>query len=161
MAYNTYSNVLGLNIMDGVGSGVPTINPNDAFRGDQGASRLIGRLSRAQWEDWKLRFSPYIDALGDAATNPYAGEEAAGMAKGAMRTAYDNSQQALDMQRQGYGIRQTNAQRQADGRRRSVQQAASTVSAGNQARLSATDRQSAILAGGMGLSNIPDKVLNQ
>ena len=35
------------------------------------------------------------------------------------------------------------------------------VSAGNEARISAQDRQDAILAGGMGLSNIPDRVMNQ
>lgn len=37
---------------------------------------------------------------------------------------------------------------------------ADTVTAGNQARISAQDRQSAILAGGLGLSNVPDQVLN-
>ena len=42
-----------------------TLNPGDAFRGDQGASDLLGKISRAQWEDWRGRFAPYISTLAD------------------------------------------------------------------------------------------------
>ncbi len=63
------------------------------------------------------------------------------------------------MQRQGMGLQVSQAQRGADQRRRALQKTASMVSAGNQARMSAQDRQSKILAGGMGLSSIPDKIL--
>ena len=64
-------------------------------------------------------------------------------------------------QRQGYGINQTPQQQAAEQRRTNVERSASMVSAGNEARISAQDRQDAILAGGMGLSNIPDQVMNQ
>ncbi len=137
------------------------IDPNQAFRGDQGASQLLGRLNRAQWDDWRERFAPYITALGQAAQDPGASREAGRNASQAMGLAFDASQQAQQQDREAFGLQQTGAQRDADQRRTGLQRTASMVSAGNQARISAQDRQQAILAGGMGLSNIPDRVMNQ
>ncbi|WP_204352842.1 hypothetical protein [Salinicola peritrichatus] len=156
-----YSNTLGLTLPTVTSSALQTVDPEQAFRGDQGASTLLGQLSRAQWEDWKTRYSPYIQTLADAAQNPTAAADAAAMASNSMTTAFDNSQQGLAMQRQGMGVQQTAAQQAADTRRQALNKAASSVSAGNQARISAVDRQQAILGGGLGLSNIPDQVMNQ
>lgn len=137
------------------------INPDDAFRGDQGASKLLGEISRAQWEDWKSRFSPYIKTLGQLAQDTGASWNAAAMAKESVGTAFDASQRGLQMQRQGMGVNLTPQQRQAESRANSLERTGAMVSAGNQARISAQDRQQAILAGGMGLQNIPDRVLEQ
>lgn len=137
------------------------IDPNQAFRGDQGASRLLGQLNRAQWNDWRNRFAPYIDELARAAQDNNAPGAAAANASNAVGLAFDSSQQGLAQQRQGYGISQTPQQQAAEERRTSLERSASMVSAGNEARISAQDRQDAILAGGMGLSNIPDRVMNQ
>lgn len=136
------------------------INPDQAFRGDQGASDLFGQLNRAQWVDWKERFAPYVQRLADRAQDPNAPQQTATDARNAVGLAFDNNAQTQQMQNQGYGINMTPAQQQAQERRNSVQKSASMVSAGNQARISEQDRQQAILAGGMGLSNIPDKVMN-
>lgn len=136
------------------------VNPDQAFRGDQGASQLLGSLNRAQWQDWKQRFAPYVERLADRAQDPNAPQQTATDARNAMGIAFDNNAQTQQMQSQGYGINMTPAQQQAQERRNSVQKSASMVSAGNQARISEQDRQQAILAGGMGLSNIPDKVMN-
>ena len=136
------------------------VNPNQAFRGDQGASRLFGRLNRAQWQDWKQRFAPYVQRLADRAQDPNAPQRTAMEAQDAVGLAFDNNAQTQQMQNRGYGINMTPAQRQAQERRNGVQRSAAMVSAGNQARVSEQDRQQAILAGGMGLSNIPDKVMN-
>ncbi|MES3674449.1 hypothetical protein VO226_08280 [Halomonas elongata] len=157
----SYQNTLGINLPGPSASQTAEtyVDPQAAFQGDQGASDTIGRLSRAQWEDWKARFRPYIDSLANAATRNEAAQDAATMAQESMATAYDNSAQAQDMQRQGMGLQVSQAQRGADQRRRALQKTASMVSAGNQARMSAQDRQSKILAGGMGLSSIPDKIL--
>lgn len=138
-----------------------SVDPNQAFRGDQGASELQGQLRRAQWNDWKARFSPYIGTLSDIAQDEGASATAAANASGAMGQAFDANQQAQQQDRQAFGISQTPAQQQANERRANVQRSASMVSAGNQARISSLDRQSAILAGGMGLSNIPGQELNQ
>ncbi|NWO10148.1 hypothetical protein HLV40_07025 [Chromohalobacter salexigens] len=138
-----------------------SVDPNQAFRGDQGASELQGQLSRAQWNDWKARFSPYIGTLSDIAQDEGASATAAANASGAMGQAFDANQQALEQDREAYGIQQTGAQEEASQRRTALQRQASQVSAGNQARISSLDRQSAILAGGMGLSNIPGQEVNQ
>ncbi|WP_163557597.1 hypothetical protein [Halomonas sp. NO4] len=137
------------------------INPGQAFRGDQGASRLLGRLNRAQWEDWKARFRPYVRSLADIAQDETAPRDAARQASQSMGLAFDANQQADEQWRQGLGVSRDSRQQAADEREADVRRRAAQVSAGNQARISALDRQQAILAGGMGLSNIPDKVMDQ
>ncbi|WP_280568292.1 hypothetical protein [Chromohalobacter sp. 296-RDG] len=150
----------GLNIPESQTAGL-NVDPGQAFRGDQGASELQGQLSRAQWNDWKARFSPYIGTLSDIAQDEGAPATAAVNASGAMGQAFDANQQALEQDREGLGIQQTGAQADASERRTAIKRQASQVSAGNQARISAQDRQSSILAGGMGLSNIPGQELKQ
>ena len=137
------------------------VDPNQAMRGDQGASALLGQLNRAQWDDWKNRFAPYVDELGRLAQDNNAPSTAAANASSAVGLAFDSSQQGIAQQRQSYGISQTPQQKAAEERRMNIERSASMVSAGNEARISAQDRQDAILAGGMGLSNIPDRVMNQ
>ncbi|MGE6778250.1 hypothetical protein ACQKFL_11485 [Vreelandella titanicae] len=137
------------------------VDPDQAMRGNQGASELLGQLNRAQWNDWLNRFSPYVDELADVAQDNNAPGLAATNASNAVGLAYDSSQLGLDQQRQSYGVTQTPQQKAAEERRTNIERSASMVSAGNEARISAQDRQDAILAGGMGLSNIPDQVMNQ
>ena len=141
--------------------GQTRVDPNQAFRGDQGASQLLGQLNRAQWADWRNRFAPYIDQLAGAAQDAGAPRAAGRQASQSMGLAFDANQQAREQDRQAFGLQQTAAQAEVDDRRSALQRRASMVSAGNQARISAQDRQQSILAGGMGLSNIPDRVLNQ
>lgn len=156
-----FSSVVNRMPLPAGGGAQDRIDPNQAFRGDQGASQLLGQLNRAQWNDWRERFAPYITALGDAAQDPGASREAGRNASQAMGLAFDSTQQAQQQEREAFGIQQTSAQRDVDERRTGLQRTASMVSAGNQARISAQDRQQAILAGGMGLSNIPDRVMQQ
>lgn len=157
----SYINTLGVNVPEAADAPDTYVDPEQAFSGDQGASETIGRLSRARWKDWKTRYKPYVESLANAATRDGADEDAARMAQDSVNTAYENSAQARQMQRQGLGMQASAAQREADQRRQNVQKMASMASAGNTARTSALDRQSKILAGGMGLSNIPDQVLEQ
>lgn len=137
------------------------IDPNQAFQGDQGASELLGQLSRAQWEDWKARFAPYITKLADYATDPNAAGDAATQAKSSVGLAFDTATTVNDQNRERYGVNLSPEQQAAQQRATSVGRSAAMASAGNEARISALDRQQAILAGGMGLSNIPDRVMNQ
>ena len=136
------------------------IDPNQAFEGDQGASKLLGQLNRAEWDDWKKRFAPYVERLADEATDPNAAADASMQAKQSVGLAFDSAATINNQSRQKFGISLNPAQRQAQDRISSVGRTAATASAGNEARISALDRQQAILAGGMGLSNIPDKVMN-
>lgn len=143
------------------GSGLQLVNPSQAFRGDQGASQLFGQLNRAQWNDWRARFAPYVNHLASLAQDSGAPRAAANQASGAMRIAFDANDQAEQQWGEGYGIQANPDAQAANQRAASVRGRAAEVSAGNQARISAMDRQQAILAGGMGLSNIPDKVMEQ
>jgi len=135
------------------------IDPSQAFAGDQGASELFGQLSRAQWQDWKNRFAPYVTRLSEEATDPNAAADAAAQAKSSMGLAFDSAQTVADQQREAYGLSLNPDQIQAQERAQKVNRSAATVSAGNEARISALDRQQSILAGGMGLSNIPGEVM--
>lgn len=137
------------------------IDPNQAFQGDQGASELLGQLSRAQWEDWKTRFAPYITKLADQAMDPNAATDAADQAKSSVGLAFDTATTVNDQNRERYGVSLSPEQQQAQERSANVGRSAAMASAGNEARISALDRQQSILAGGMGLSNIPDRVMNQ
>lgn len=131
------------------------IDPQSAFRGDQGASTVLGQLYRAQWDDWKTRFSPYINQLADLASDKtYAAGQGANAAA-AVNTSYANTAQGLQTQRAGMGINLTEAQKTAEQRQLSLGQAADGASAYNEAKISARDVQDQILAGGFGLSNLP------
>jgi len=137
------------------------IDPNQAFEGDQGASKLFGQLNRAQWEDWKTRFAPYVSNLADYATDPNAANDAATQAKSSVGLAFDTAQTVTDQGREKYGVALSPEQMEAQDRASKVGRTAATASAGNEARISALDRQQAILAGGMGLSTIPNGVMEQ
>jgi|TARA_R100001143_G_scaffold16407_3_gene18575 hypothetical protein len=131
------------------------VDASTAFSGDQGASQLLGQLYRAQWDDWKTRFSPYIDELANLASDKtYAAGQGANAAA-AVNTSYANTAQALQTQRAGMGINLTDAQKTAEQRQLSLGQAADGASAYNEAKVSARDMQDQILAGGFGLSNLP------
>ena len=137
------------------------IDPGQAFEGDQGASELFGQLNRAQWEDWKARFAPYVSKLADYATDPNAASDAATQAKSSVGLAFDTAQTVTDQGREKYGVALSPEQMEAQSRASKTGRSAAMASAGNEARISALDRQQAILAGGMGLSNIPNGVMKQ
>ena len=132
------------------------IDPNEAFRGDQGASNVLGKLYRAQWDDWKTRFQPYIGRLADVSSDKnYAAGQGANAAA-AVNTSYGSATKGLQLQREGMGIQQSEAQKQAEQRQLSLGQAADGTAAYNDAKISARDMQDQVLAGGMGLNNIPN-----
>lgn len=142
-------------------NGFPIVDPTQAFSGDQGASTLLGQISRAQWEDWKLRFQPYIGDLKGLATDDMAGQKAADQAQAAVGMSFDNAGKTLAMSRSDLGISLDQTESAAQSRSMNLGKAASEVDAMNSARVAAEDRKQKILAGGMGLSNIPGKVVQQ
>jgi len=60
------------------------VDPEQAMSGDQGASKLLGQLNRAQWNDWRNRFSPYVDELASVAQDSSAPSTAAANASSAV-----------------------------------------------------------------------------
>ena len=137
------------------------INPDVAFEGDQGASNLLGALHRQKWNDWKQRFKPVVKQLANEATDPNAARDAANQARSSVGLAFDTSQTINDQNRERYGVSLTPDQQQAQQRTQNINRSGAMVTAGNEARISAQDRQQKILAGGMGLQNIPTEVMGQ
>ena len=132
------------------------IDPNAAFSGDQGASSVLGKLYRAQWNDWKTRFQPYVSKLADFSSDKnYAAGQGANAAA-SVGQSYSNATKGLAMQREGMGVSRTASQQEAEQRQLSLGQAADSASAYNEAKMSARDMQDQVLAGGMGLKNIPN-----
>ncbi|MDH0796424.1 MULTISPECIES: hypothetical protein [Pseudomonas] len=130
------------------------VDPNAAFAGKQGASTVLGQLSRSQWDDWKARFQPYVDKLANIATSEsFAGEQAA-TASESVNKSFDSAAQGLQMQQQGMGLMLSPAQQAAQDRKMQLGRASATVDASNNARVSARDLQEQIMAGGMGLSGL-------
>lgn len=131
------------------------IDPNAAFSGDQGASSVLGKLYRAQWDDWKKRFQPYVTKLADFSSDKnYAAGQGANAAA-SVGQSYSNAAKGLAMQREGMGVNRTASQQAAEQRQLNLGEAADSASAYNEAKMSARDMQDQVLAGGMGLKNIP------
>lgn len=130
------------------------VDPSAAFAGKQGASNVLGQLSRAQWDDWKARFQPYVDKLANIATSDsFAGEQAATATK-SVNKSFDSANQGLQLQQQGMGLVLSPAQQAAQDRKMQLGRASASVDASNNARISARDLQEQIMAGGMGLSGL-------
>jgi hypothetical protein len=130
------------------------VDPNAAFSGKQGASNVLGQLSRAQWEDWKARFQPYVDKMANIATSDtFAGEQAA-TATDSVNKSFDSAAKGLQMQQQGMGLTLSPVQQAAQDRKLQLGRASASVDASNNARISARDLQEQIMAGGMGLSGL-------
>lgn len=142
-------------------SGLARVDPGQAFRGDQGASKLLGQLSRAQWEDWKARFSPYVDRLTEIATDDQLATRASDQAYASANQINSNAQNSLKMNQASYGLQLAPDEQAAQDRKFALSGAATAVQSANDARAGAIDLQQSVLAGNAGLNQIPDKVLNQ
>jgi len=155
------SSIIGQQNVDMGYTGMTRVDPGQAFRGDQGASTLLGQLSRAQWTDWKARFAPYVDRLTDIATDDDLATRSSTQAYTAANQINNNAQRSLQMNQASYGLQLSPDEQAAQNRKFALSGAATAVQSANDARAGAVDLQQSILAGNAGLSQIPDKVLNQ
>ena len=137
------------------------INPSDAYRGNQGASALFGKLTRAQYDDWYTRFSPYITKLGDIASDEAAPQAAADEAIGTVGDSFASAQKGLNLSQQRLGLNLSAEEKAVQDRRMSLSQGAASVQAANTARTATQDRQQQILAGSSGLSQVPNDPMKQ
>ena len=131
------------------------IDPDQAFDGDQGASELQGKLSRAQWQDWKDRYKPYITKLSNLASDTGYADNQAQQSMDAVGQAFEQTADAQQMHDNGLGISRSARQQESSERQLSAAKKAEQVSSGNSTRTSAHDLQQHLLAGGMGLQNLP------
>lgn len=128
------------------------INPDSAFSGKQGASKLLGQISRAQWEDWRTNTAPVIMQLGEMATDQSYVADAQTQAEGAIDQSYTNARSNLGVSQERMGLSLSPEEKAVQDRKLGLSQAASKVSASNTAKIAAQDRQQQILAGTSGVS---------
>lgn len=128
------------------------IDPESAFKGKQGASTVMGQISRAQWEDWRTNTAPIIQQLGTMATDQSYVTDAQTQAEGAIDQSYTNARSSLGLSQERMGLSLSPEEKAVQDRKLGLSQAASKVSASNTAKIAAQDRQQQILAGTSGVS---------
>ncbi|MGB0662773.1 MAG: hypothetical protein ACPGMR_03180 [Pontibacterium sp.] len=126
------------------------VYPSKAYAENQGASALLGDISRAQWNDWKARFSGTVDQLADIAADENLPTVSANQAMAAVGNSFDNAEKSLGLKQAGLGLSLDGTESEAQRRKFALTKAATQVDAANQARTSTQDMQQAVLAGDMG-----------
>lgn len=137
------------------------IDASTMINDDKGASKVAGKLRRAQWNDWLARYEPRLQQLSDYAASGSLTKRNTNRAGDAIHNAYRNARTSQRLQNESFGIQQNAAQRQASQRRLGLTEAAATASARNQARMSGQDRDMQILAGNAGLKSDLQKTQQQ
>lgn len=135
------------------------VDPGAVNSSGQGASQVLGDLSRAQWDDWKERFAPRIEQLADIAKDTALPGEMAAQSMTAVGNSFDNSRRSLGMKQAGLGIQLSAEEQGAQDRKMALSEAAAKTNSANKARASTQDMQQSILAGEMGLKNLPSEVM--
>ncbi len=117
---------------------------------EHGAENLGGILNRYQMDDWVDRYLPMIREEADNILTGANIEKAVGMADSSVTQSFKNSREAMGQRMTGMGIDQTQAQIDQQNKSSGLSEVGQLVDKRNDARVSATDRDNAIMAGGMG-----------
>lgn len=113
------------------------------------ASNTYAQLVRDQWADYKNTFAPYEQQLIDLSTGNADNLQSEQRATSAVNSAFDTSMGTLARDRSRLGLSVGADQVTDESRLASTQKTGSLVSAVNQARLHAKDRDTAVLTGGL------------
>lgn len=124
----------------------------EAGMGKQGASDTYGRLSRAQWEDYKKRFFPYEMQLFGMYGNANLLNDQVDRSVKAVHSAYGSAvRDTADMQ-ELYNTNLTRRQWDAIQRNQAIEHKAAVSGAKNSARMAKKERDRELLAGGSNLT---------
>lgn len=108
---------------------------------------INAEIQRRQWDEFEKNDKPYILNYADDITSGKYTENAINQARTGINTAYQQAEQSQDFRDRSLGVGLSSAQqvdRKADTARSKT---ASLIDAENNARLAATDRDNALLAG--------------
>ena len=111
-----------------------------------GAADLQAQVTRAQWEDYKLRYAPIVENLVDSVVGPNAAQtqqQVVNNASGFVDTAFSNSRGTAERMASAYGL----SMPQRSDRSSALEKAKEKVNAINQTRRSITDRNMSIATG--------------
>ncbi len=124
-------------------TGLPYVNPDDS----KFASKTMANVSRAEWEDYKTRFSPYEEKLIAQIDN--GADVGAMISKGNDAISQSQSRGLADIQRTNakYGTSQDAAETNANSRSMALSAGASKAGLSNAIRTHARDRDMQIMVG--------------
>lgn len=111
-----------------------------------GAKNLQSQVTRAQWEDYKLRYAPIVENLVDSVTGPNAAartQQVVNNASNAIDSAYANSRASAQRMAGAYGLSIPRSSQTSSA----LDKAREKVNAINQTRRAIGDRNLAIATG--------------
>lgn len=137
--------------MSGLSQAGPMGTLKSVIAGSSGnsASNTYAQLVRDQWADYKNTFAPYEQQLIDLSTGNADNLQSEQRATNAVNNGFATSLGTLSRDRQRLGLNVGADQVADESRLASTQKTGSLVSAVNQARLHAQDRDTAVLTGGL------------
>lgn len=125
----------------------------ESLSGD--ANDLYAEITRQQWDDFAENDIPYIKDYAAEITSDQLIDDAVSTASSTAAAGFKLSSDSLARKQQSLGLSLTSAQIQNQSADLNRAKAATTVSAMNDARLSATDRKNALMSGSYtGLSDL-------
>lgn len=127
--------------------GLFTVDPNQAFKGKDGGTDLLGRISRAQWNQYKSTYLPAIEAaMAEIGSQEVLNSQIA-RSENAVNQQYDNAMADTMNSLSGYGVSLDNDQMNSLTRRNAFDRDKALGSARNITRQAKAERDMQLIAG--------------
>lgn len=127
--------------------GLFTVNPNLAFKGKDGGTDLVGRISRAQWDQYKSTWMPAIEAaMAEIGSEEVLNNQIA-RSENAVNQQYDNAMADTMNTLSGYGVSLDGDQMNSLTRRNAFDRDKALGSARNITRQAKAERDMQLIAG--------------
>ena len=145
---------IGLDLYNGMHSNKrmpdPTQLPYVSSNDKNFASKTLANIYRAEWEDYKNRFMPYEQMLKGTIDNKQEAARLETMVRGNVNQSFGLADAQFTERFGQYGTGPSAIQQQVQNKTSALSKAAATADAVNNLRDHLKDRDSAVLAGGLG-----------
>ena len=138
---NEYTNYSG---------GLFTVNPNDVWKGDNGATDLLGKVTRAQWNHYKNLYLPAIEREMATIGSADALNEQIARSERGVEAGFSNLEQSYSDKLRAYGTQLDTDQQESFSRQIAFSKDKALGDARNITRTSKYDRDMALIAGSTG-----------
>lgn len=115
---------------------------------DHGVAKVTAMLRGNEYNAWRARYLPMIREEGENIVSGVNIDKAIGQAQESVTQSFAGARKGLQMHNTGLGLSQSEAQKNQQRKSMGLSEVAQRVSAVNDARVSATDRDMAIVSGG-------------
>ncbi|OUR99218.1 hypothetical protein A9Q81_11630 [Gammaproteobacteria bacterium 42_54_T18] len=124
----------------------------DPSWGNSGAADTYGKISRAQWNDYKARFVPIEDKLIESIGNEQLLGEQISRNVNSVNLGFSSAKVGSDQKMRMYGTQLTGEQKNASNRQTNLSQNLATIDAKNLTRLAKKERDMQSMAGSVSTS---------